>query len=770
MKKIFIAILFLFLGVISGISKDILPDNYNVVWKSQSKNSSESMPLGGGDIGCNVWVEEGNILLYIAQSGNFDENNEMLKSGRLRIHLSPNPFLKGDFSQELKLEEGSIEIKAKNAENEAKIKLWVDVFHPVVYADIECNIPTTVTATYENWRYQDVELRKYESFGNSYKWAPPKGLKILKDSIRFEDNNVVFYHQVKPNTVFDVTVEQQGLNEVKGQLYNPLHNLVFGGILTGNGFVAGKVYKGKYLDTPYKAWSIKSKKAQKQQSISLVLNRGYYYHISDWEEELTKSASQALQDKNNNELATQKWWKEFWERSFVFIESENSDDSLINWQVGRNYQLFRYMLGCNAYGSYPTKFNGGLFTYDPCFVNNQRCFTPDFRNWGGGTFTAQNQRLVYFPLLKSGDFDLMQPQLNFYLKLQKNAELRSQYYWGHKGACFTEQLENFGLPNPSEYGWKRPDWYDKGLQYNAWLEYQWDTSLEFCLMMLQLQSYAGYDISKYINFIVSCLRFFDEHYQYLAEQRGSKALDENGKLVLYPGSSCETYKMAYNATSTVAALSTVTNKIIELPDGYISDSVKNYLVELQKRIPPISYREIEGKTCIAPALVWQRLNNTECPQLYPVYPWGIYGVGKPGLDTAINTYTYDPDAIKFRSYKGWKQDNIFAARLGLTDEAWYYTSEKLKNSGRRFPAFWGPGFDWVPDHNWGGSGMIGLQEILVQTSKDSIYLLPAWPKDIDVHFKLHIEKNTTIEVDYKDGKVDIISVVPGERLKDIVIE
>ena len=30
---------------------------YNVVWDSQSHNSSESMPCGGGDIGTNVWVE-----------------------------------------------------------------------------------------------------------------------------------------------------------------------------------------------------------------------------------------------------------------------------------------------------------------------------------------------------------------------------------------------------------------------------------------------------------------------------------------------------------------------------------------------------------------------------------------------------------------------------------------------------------------------------------------------------------------------------------------
>ena len=65
------------------------------------------------------------------------------------------------------------------------------------------------------------------------------------------------------------------------------------------------------------------------------------------------------------------------------------------------------MLGCNAYSQWPTKFNGGLFTFDPMYVYQIMEFTPDFRKWGGGTMTAQNQRLVYWPMLKSGDFDLM---------------------------------------------------------------------------------------------------------------------------------------------------------------------------------------------------------------------------------------------------------------------------------------------------------------------------------------------------------------------------
>ena len=203
---------------------------------------------------------------------------------------------------------------------------------------------------------------------------------------------------------------------------------------------------------------------------------------------------------------TQQWWQQFWNRSFIQIDK--SDTSSNAWKVGRNFQLFRYMLACNAHGTWPTKFNGGLFTVDPVFTDAANKLTPDYRNWGGGTHTAQNQRLVYFPMIKNGDWDLLQSQLDFYFRILKNAELRSKVYWNHGGACFTEQMENYGLPNYAEYGTKRPDYFDKGVEYNAWLEYTWDTVLEFCLMMLEEERYTGKDISDRIPFIESCLQFF----------------------------------------------------------------------------------------------------------------------------------------------------------------------------------------------------------------------------------------------------------------------
>lgn len=770
MKRLYLIILIMTVGVSALWSQ-----HANVVWNTPSRNSSESMPCGGGDIGMNIWVEEGDVLFYLSRSGTFDENNCQLKQGRFRLRLSPNPFKDAkDFRQELKLKDGYVEVSAGGT----RIQIWADVFHPVVHVEIANAQPLQAEVFYENWRYKERLIRKGEGQQCSYKWAPPKGTVTGADFIspsaekenqpEAKANRLLFYHRNAEETVFDVAVAQQGMEGVKSQMMNPLKHLTFGGYLLGDNIEFTGTRDDIYAGTDYRAWEFRTLKASKKQQLCIVLHTDQTENMNQWEKGLQSSLQRiAPKGKISQKILSEdrrqsrSWWNNFWQRSFIEAEGEAEE-------ISRNYTLFRYMLGCNAYGSVPTKFNGGLFTFDPCHIDEKQAFTPDYRKWGGGTMTAQNQRLVYWPMLKSGDFDMMPSQFDFYNRMLRNAELRSRVYWQHEGACFCEQIENFGLPNPAEYGFKRPDWFDKGLEYNAWLEYEWDTVLEFCQMILETKNYADADIAQYIPLIESSLTFFDEHYRLLASRRGRKALDGDGHLILFPGSACETYKMTNNASSTIAALRTVL-------ETYGKKD------EMLKTIPPIPLRYIEVedslnpaatpllKQTISPAVSWERINNIETPQLYPVFPWRIYGVGKENLDIARNTYFYDPDAIKFRLHTGWKQDNIWAACLGLTEEARRLSLAKLSNGPHRFPAFWGPGYDWTPDHNWGGSGMIGLQEMLLQTNGEQILLFPAWPKEWNVHFKLHAPDKTTVEATLKDGKVTDLKVLPESRKKDVVI-
>ena len=736
-------VLFISFFVFSRLTAAALPQTYE--WTTESRNASESMPCGGGDVGMNVWVEGGDVLFYLSRSGCFDENNTLLKLGRFRIHLS-EPLNTRSLRQQLVVGDGYWQV----TDGQTWVQLWADVEKPVVHIEVSREKEKTgVEVTYESWRTHDVVLSKRARFQTSYKFAAPKGLVTRHDSIIAERSALSFLHHNGEHTIFDATVSQQQLDAVKHRLYNPLRNLTFGGRLQGKGFVLKGQTHGRYASTDYEGWTYASERPSQRHALTITMAT-VQGSVTEWQQVLAQTEQQ-IQTRRDRKVARQ-WWHDFWQRSYI----EGKGD------LFRNYTLFRYMLGCNARGPWPTKFNGGLFTFDPEYVEaaEEYRLSPDYRNWGGGVHTAQNQRLVYWPMLKNGDFDLLLPQLDFYLNIYKNAEERSRHYWGHEGACLTEQIENYGLPCYPEYGTKRPAGFDPGMERNAWLEYEWDTCLEFCMMALEAHRYSGMDITRYVPMIYSCLRFFDEHYRYLARQRGAKTLDGNGRLVLYPGSGGETYKGAYNATSTVAALRTVAQALSDY-EGERGDTL--FLQTLLRCLPDIAVSD----GMIRPAVLYERVQNVESTQLYPVFPWRIYGVGRPDIDIARNTYLNDSLAVKFRSHVGWKQDAIWAACLGMTDEAARLLKLKMADGKHRFPAFWGPGFDWTPDHNWGGSGMIAMQEMLLQEVGDTLYVFPAWPREWDVRFRLHAAAGTTVEAELRGGKVVSLKVTP--RREHVVV-
>ena len=54
------------------------------------------MPLGNGQVGINLWVEEdGDLRFYISRTDSLSEISRLLKVGGVRISLDPNPFKAG---------------------------------------------------------------------------------------------------------------------------------------------------------------------------------------------------------------------------------------------------------------------------------------------------------------------------------------------------------------------------------------------------------------------------------------------------------------------------------------------------------------------------------------------------------------------------------------------------------------------------------------------------------------------------------------------------
>jgi len=163
--------------------------------------------------------------------------------------------------------------------------------------------------------------------------------------------------------------------------------------------------------------------------------------------------------------------------------------------------------------------------------------------------------------------------------------------------------------------------------------------------------------------------------------------------------------------------------------------------------------------------------------MYACWPYRLVGITRPGtLQMARDTWeTVPEDRAKLcKQDYSWMANVANMAALAWPEQAKQRAIYKLANTAApqaRFPAFFGPGHDWLPDHNWGGAGMVGVQEMLLApepTPQGKLHLFPAWPTDWDVDFKLHAPGPTVVEAVLRAGNLVSLNVTPSSRAKDIV--
>ena len=217
------------------------------------------------------------------------------------------------------------------------------------------------------------------------------------------------------------------------------------------------------------------------------------------------------------------------------------------------------------------------------------------------------------------------------------------------------------------------------------------------------------------------MTFFDQHWK-----RAS------GKLLLDPDNAIETYWKARNPAPDIAGLRFDLQGLLTLPPDLVTSQQRAFWTRLLAEIPELPVGENNGRKVLKPAEVFDG-RNSENPELYAVYPFRLYGLGKPDIDLARATYA----ARRFKNNGCWRQDGIQAALLGDTATARANVVFVLtrKDKQCRFPAFWDHGSDYVPDEDNGGNGMQTLQKMLLQADGDRIILLPAWPKEWNAQFQ-----------------------------------
>jgi len=429
--------------------------------------------------------------------------------------------------------------------------------------------------------------------------------------------------------------------------------------------------------------------------------------------------------------------------------------------ISRGYLLQNYVQACGGRGNYPIKFNGGIFTVEPKAMG--RPYDPDWRAWGE-CYWWQNTRHMYHPMLAAGDYEMMQPLFRMYEDVVPLAEARSKIYYDASGIYFPETMTAWGTYSNSDYGWNH-DGKAPGDIQSPWWRYAWNQGPELVALMLDRWDYTQDPVflkKQLLPMAVQVLKYFDTRFK----------KDSKGKIVLDPDQAIETYWTGViNDTPDVAGLIDITRRLCELPKKYVAPEERRFFLHMKGACPPIptEMATVDGRTVriISPAEKYDKhTTNSENPELYAVWPFRLFGVGRPGLRMARETYAHR----LFHLYVGWGYDGNCAALLGMRDEAAKILRIKCENSNPayRWPATWGPNYDWLPDQNHGGNLMETTQLMLLQGLGRKILLLPAWPHDWDVDFKLHAPYQTTVECSYRNGKIVKLIVTPKSRMKDVV--
>jgi hypothetical protein len=745
-----------------------LPPSYSVTWNTPSIDSVDSMPLSGRmGAGANVWVQDGSIWFYLAHNAAYDSHGRLLKLGALRLTPKQAKLGGEGFAQTLDPATGTITIAQGN---DFKASLWF-AGETLVFESQSAS-PEALEVAYGTWREKTKEGIRNDMMGAR--------TTFYGDQIEASPGGFLAFHR-NADYPLDLAGKARGEGNLPDNLPDVTAKRVSGSAIAIDGGMTGQPVESevRWQFWNGKAWT-GSTAPRERHVIAMRLAAANEADPTKWPAEAKAMLSpEKRKAAKADEL---KRWADFWSRSHLHINLQSaianrpSEDP--GFLIGRNYQLFRYMQAANRDGEFPQLFNGGIFTGDnngrikgnnndelPTFEGEP--VTPDFRRWMGCYFMSQNQRWLGWPTLANGDADLLSPTTRFYRERAKVSAQRARNL-GAEGVVYTEALDVWGLCPVAP----RPD----GLCGAQHLTYHFSMGLENAWMNVQANTNLGIPLDQDLDWILGTVYFYDSFYRAETKRRSGKELGDDGKLVIYPGNGLEYAGDATNPVDAVSGLHALTEGLLRYPKLPAAD--RQRLEGILKVLPPIPVGRRQGVLSVLPAKSYtQSYNKWEPIEHYAVWPYRRIGITRPdsiqlGRDS-WDTVPADRARLCQQDFS-WMANVANMAGLASPEKAKERSIYKMANTAApqaRFPAFFGPGHDWLPDFNWGGAGMTGIQEMLLAPEpgpNGKLHLFGAWPAEWDVDFKLHAPGQTLVEASLKGGKLVSLKVTPESRAKDIV--
>ncbi|MBQ9714108.1 MAG: hypothetical protein IJV83_02170 [Clostridia bacterium] len=696
-------------------------ERYAYRYFGKMENGMQSIPLGNGKIGVNVWISSDGAVHFLLSKGDcWSELYRLLKPAHLVLKTTPNLFAEGaQFA--LSIADGILTVSNESA----RLVVYADAFAPCVRLRLTAETPTGVRLDLQNYRNKPIDPA--DDFSNYFMRGGNAQILESADTVVLTDKGGVAQIHRNQESCYGFSLRNQDMAFYIGEEKDPLLGRTFGaGVYSPQMQPDGDGISGGGLTEMTASCFVATEFTDGEAQFVDLLD-GLYERYGDETQEKRKKHAQS--------------WRSFWEKTYVYAEGDEDAES-----ITRAFLYQRYMVRCADRDNAPIKFNGSLFTADQ-MANAPENY--DARRWGA-PYWFQNTRLIYWYLLYAGDYQSMLPMLDMYLNMTPIATARCNRHFGHEGMLIPETVSYFGLYANANYGFFDGNGVRKGadgsvlscgVATNPYIRYHFNGMLELSWMMLRYLELSG-DTSRreqIYTFIERTLLFFDKHFDYV-----------DGKLKMYPISSLETWQLCVNDLPDVAGLQVICEALSAPSD------IPKVLAELAKKIllalPKVPIKETEKGKVLAPCeyAVDPTPRNTENAELYAVFPFGLYGVGKPDLELARRTY----QLRAFRHDGGWSQDPLDAALLGLDEEAERHVVRQSNMRDKRalFPAFWGPNFDETPDQDHGSVTVLSLIFMLLQTDGEEYTAFPAWPKKWNVQFRLPMNCGSYICGEQIDGK------------------
>ncbi len=680
-----------------------------IIFDRQPTAEWQYMATGTGRVGIAV-IATDPLVLQINHESSFDERGFLTYIARLTLKMDGYPLTQADANRSFKM---------RHDLRTSRIIISTTDTELTIFAENESGIIAV------EWH----DMRE-EKLGGSLSISLPYVADVEKT-----DDTISMWHDNGENTVWHEINVHSGL-ENDSSFEDVLKNRKFGlSVRTEDENMQGN------------GWKITPKE----------FHRFYICADSGKNAFADKVASDAIRTAEWNVLLNKHTahFEQFWSRARFECDDERMD------YFTMAYDLYRYFtaVSCGKDREFPTRFQIPLLAPRTETVQ-----------WGTMQISSIQTLQAYFGIFRNGDFDLLN-------SLSKRYRKNLEFY-----KAFTKALTGVdGITIPYETNvWGSFHFYHRSNDYTPSENWCYN---EYALYYIPEHIYSVY--SHEHGFALMCFlwdaarasgreeEFADWALEMLTEILAffkNRYMQSDGSLIFDPATSGETWYNCKNPASWIALFIVRLPQVMDFAARFGNTALFTLAEEIYSGLPKIPTGKWQlnvtagellpcndGEEVILPAEDFSRHDaiNRENPELYAIWPYGLYGADKPEYDLALRSF--EGRAWK-RINSGWHLDGIWAACLGMTDEAYSLAKEQIQNTIRCPGGFsyeeapadpTVPYLPYYPSMQGMGNTVCALYEMLCHDNGNELLILPAWPKDISVSAVIYTASGGRTEIRHR---------------------